>query len=89
MPPNEKNISMGLLALLQSAYVSAVLETSCRYGGELLKRSPTKQTIEYWHPNTVDWAHRPGSGWKGWEEVGSTFSGWKPYAEEKKNIRFG
>ena len=32
---------------------------------ECLKSSPTKQALEYWHPNGTDWAHKPGSGWKG------------------------
>lgn len=63
---------------------------------ECLKSSPTKQALEYWHPNGTDWAHKPGSGWKGQKgirkkkkkkkkkEVRSAFSGWAGHLQRQR-----
>lgn len=41
-PKEMEETHMGLLALLQSACASAVMEMDCRSSGGLLKSSPTK-----------------------------------------------
>lgn len=67
----------GFLSFATHACVSAVMEMGC---------SPTRQTTEIWHPDTTDWAHRPGSVGKFGRRLGALSQAGKADAEGKKEL---